>query len=87
MLWAAFDRGICAVELDGRNGPVEKWRELRAGLAERIEHDGFDATRGSYVQFAGTTEVDAALLQLAQIGYVAYDDPRMLGTVARSRRR
>jgi GH15 family glucan-1,4-alpha-glucosidase len=27
--------------------------------------------------------VDAALLQLAQIGYVAYDDPRMLGTVAR----
>ena len=37
MLWAAFDRAICAVEFDGRNGPVEKWRELRAGIAERIE--------------------------------------------------
>ncbi|HVL60821.1 MAG TPA: glycoside hydrolase family 15 protein, partial [Microbacterium sp.] len=83
MLWAAFDRAICAVEHDGRNGPVEKWRELRAGIAERIEHDGYDAELGSYVQFAGTTEVDAALLQLAQIGYLAYDDPRMLGTVAR----
>ena len=33
MLWAAFDRAICAVEHDGRNGPVEKWRELRAGIA------------------------------------------------------
>ena len=83
MLWAAFDRAICAVERDGRQGPVEKWRELRARIAERIEQDGYDASLGSYVQFAGTTEVDAALLQLAQIGYVAYDDPRMLGTVAR----
>jgi len=34
------------------------------------------------VQHYETTEVDASLLQLAQIGYVAYDDPRMLGTVA-----
>ena len=83
MLWAAFDRGVCAVELDGREGPVAHWREIRARLAAGIERDGYDASLGSYVQFAGTTEVDAALLQLAQVGYVAYDDPRMLGTVAR----
>lgn len=83
MLWAAFDRGVCAVELDGRKGPVAHWREIRARLAASIERDGYDASLGSYVQFAGTTEVDAALLQLAQVGYLAYDDPRMLGTVAR----
>lgn len=83
MLWAAFDRAVCAVETDGRRGPVDEWRRVRARLAERIERGGFDAELGSYVQFEGTTEVDAALLQLAQIGYVAYDDPRMLGTVAR----
>ena len=83
MLWAAFDRGICAVENDGRKGPVERWRQLRAKLGEQIEQTGFDAAIASYVQYEGTTEVDAALLQLAHIGYVAYDDPRMLGTVAR----
>jgi len=83
MLWAAFDRAVCAVETDGQRGPVDEWRRVRARLAERIERGGFDAELGSYVQFEGTTEVDAALLQLAQIGYVAYDDPRMLGTVAR----
>ncbi|MET0782091.1 MAG: glycoside hydrolase family 15 protein, partial [Microbacterium sp.] len=83
MLWAAFDRAICAVERDGRSGPVDRWRTMRARIAERIEGGGFDDAAGSYVQFEGTTEVDAALLQLAQIGYVAYDDPRMLGTVAR----
>jgi len=83
MLWAAFDRAICAVENDGLEGPVERWRELRAKMAERIEKGGFDATIGSYVQYEGTTEVDAALLQLPHTGYLAYDDPRMLGTVAR----
>jgi len=83
MLWAAFDRAVCAVEHDGRTGPVDRWRDIRDALAEGIERGGFDAALGSYVQFEGTTEVDAALLQLAQVGYVPYDDPRMLGTVAR----
>ncbi len=86
MLWAAFDRAICAVENDGRSGPVEHWRAARARLAEAIERDGFDHALSSYVQYAGGTEVDAALLQLAQVGYVAYDDPRMLGTVERIER-
>lgn len=83
MLWAAFDRGICGVEEDGLSGPVERWRELRALLAEEIEAHGFDRELGSYVQCYGDRDVDASLLQLAQIGYVAPDDPRMLGTVAR----
>ena len=83
MLWAALDRGVCAVEHDGRRGPVEHWRMLRERLATEIETTGFDPELGSYVQFAGSREVDAALLQLPQIGYLAHDDPRMLGTVAR----
>ena len=86
MLWAAFDRAICAVEHDGLQGPAERWREARARLAEAIERECYDEELGSYVQYPGTTEVDAALLQLAQIGYLAYDDPRMLGTVARIER-
>ncbi|QTX05420.1 glycoside hydrolase family 15 protein [Agromyces archimandritae] len=83
MLWAAFDRGVCAVENDGLDGPVDAWRAARARLADTIERDGFDAGLGSYVQVPGSPEVDAALLQLPQIGYLAPDDPRMLGTVAR----
>ncbi|MFF2371019.1 glycoside hydrolase family 15 protein [Agromyces sp. NPDC058110] len=82
MLWAAFDRAVCAVEQDGRDGPVELWRDIRSTLAERIERTGFDPGLGSYVQSEGSGEADAALLQLPQVGYVAADDPRMLGTVA-----
>ncbi|MBS7547874.1 glycoside hydrolase family 15 protein [Dietzia massiliensis] len=83
MMWAAFDRGIRAVEEFGLDGPVERWRELRDRLAEEIEEHGFDPELNSYTQTYDNDEVDASLLQLPHIGYLDFDDPRMLGTVAR----
>jgi len=82
MLWAAFDCGIRAVQNHGLEGPVERWVELRDTLRGEIERRGYDAERNTFVQYYGSTEVDASLLQLAQIGFVGPDDPRMLGTVA-----
>lgn len=82
MLWAAFDRGIRAVEKFELPASIEGWVAARDRLRAEIEERGYDAERGHYVQHYDTTEVDASLLQLAQIGYVAYDDERMLGTVA-----
>lgn len=81
MIWAALDRGIRAVEEFGLPGSTELWRRLREEVRAEIEEKGYDAERGCYVQHYGGREVDASLLQLAQIGYVAADDPRMLGTV------
>lgn len=82
MLWAAFDRGIAGIRDFGLEGPLDRWIAVRESLREEIEAKGFNTERGHYVQHYDTTEVDASLLQLAQIGYVPYDDERMLGTVA-----
>ena len=82
MLWAAFDCAARAVRDFGLDGPVERWEAMRDEVAAEIEANGFNAERNSYTQYYGGTEVDASLLQLAQIGYIAADDPRMLGTVA-----
>lgn len=82
MMWAAFDRAIRAVTEFGLDGPVDRWIELRALIREEIEIEGFDAERNTYTQYYGTTEVDASLLQLAEMGYCHPTDPRMLGTVA-----
>ena len=43
---------------------------------------GFDERRGSFTQHYDTTEVDASLLVLPLVGFIAGDDPRMLGTIA-----
>ncbi len=82
MLWSAVDCAVRAVEEFGLDGPVERWRALRDEMRDDIEARGFDQQRNSYTQYYGASGVDASLLQLSQVGYVAADDPRMLGTVA-----
>lgn len=82
MLWAAFECGIQAVRNHGLEGPIERWIERRDALRAEIHEHGFDTERNSFVQYYGTTAVDASLLQLAQIGFIEPSDPRMLGTVA-----
>lgn len=81
MMWAAFDRGISAVEDYGYEGPVEHWKELRERLRAEIEEQGWNDDIQSYTQTYGSTEVDASLLQLPHVGYLDYDDPRMLSTI------
>lgn len=82
MLWAAFDRAVTAVREGGLEGPADRWERLRDRIREEIEEKGFDRERNTYVQYYGGTTVDASLLQLSHVGYIAADDPRMLGTVA-----
>jgi GH15 family glucan-1,4-alpha-glucosidase len=82
MMWAAFDCAVKAVRDFGLHGPLERWEGIRDSIAAEIEAKGFDRSRNTYTQYFGSTAVDASLLQLAQIGYIAPDDPRMLGTVA-----
>ena len=81
MMWATFDRAIHAVEEHGLQGPVDRWRELRARI--RAEIDEYGVTNGHFTQHYGTEEVDASLLLLPEVGYCTPDDPRMLATVER----
>lgn len=82
MLWAALDCAVTAVRVHGLHGPVTRWESLRDEVRDEIEANGYDHARETYTQYYGGTSVDASLLQLAQVGYLAADDPRMLGTVA-----
>ncbi|WP_159501758.1 glycoside hydrolase family 15 protein [Microbacterium sp. 18062] len=82
MMWAAFDRGVRAVEEHGLEGPADRWRELRDRLRNEIAARGVDPAGGYFTQCYGSREVDASLLTLPQVGFCAPDDPRMLATVA-----
>jgi GH15 family glucan-1,4-alpha-glucosidase len=82
MMWAGFDQAVRAAEEHGLPGDVGTWRALRDQLRGEIEERGVGPD-GAFRQTYDNTEVDASLLQLPQTGFVAYDDPRMLATVAR----
>ncbi|WP_205789214.1 glycoside hydrolase family 15 protein [Microbacterium sp. CPCC 204701] len=82
MIWAALDRGVRAVRETGLEGDADGWALARDRIRAEVDQRGFDADRGHFVQHYGSTEVDASLLLIPQVGFCAYDDPRMLGTVA-----
>ncbi|MGH3626224.1 MAG: glycoside hydrolase family 15 protein, partial [Sciscionella sp.] len=81
MVWVAFDRAVRGVEEDGLDGPVQQWRELRDAVRAEILEHGFNTELNSFVQYYGGTELDASTLRLSSVGFLAGDDPRMVGTV------
>ena len=81
MVWAAFDRVIEGVERHGLEGPVEHWRRIRDEVREEIMERGYDSARNTFTQHYDTDEVDASLLVLPVVRFIAGDDPKMLGTI------
>ena len=86
MAWVAADRAVRAVEESGLEGDVARWRRLRAEIHEEVCREGYDATRQTFTQSYGSTQLDAALLLIPKVGLLPADDPRVAGTVAAIRR-
>lgn len=81
MVWVAADRMVRAVERFGLKGPVDKWKELRTQVREDILANGYNEDKNTFVQSYGSTELDAALLQIPRVGFLPGDDPRVIGTI------
>lgn len=80
MCWAAIEDGIRLAEALGRDAPLEKWTDTRDRVRRAVETQGYDAEHGVFIQAFGHPCMDASLLLLPQVGFVAYDDPRMIRT-------
>lgn len=81
MAWVALDRAVKAAEQFGLEGPLDRWRELRARIHAEVCQNGFDSGLNSFVQYYGARHPDASLLMLPLVGFLPATDPRMLGTV------
>ncbi|MGH7826409.1 MAG: glycoside hydrolase family 15 protein, partial [Candidatus Binatia bacterium] len=81
MAWVAVDRMVKAVERFGLDGPVERWRSLRAKIHEEVCRNGFDRERNTFVQYYGGKELDASLLMIPLVGFLQASDARVKGTV------
>ena len=81
MAWAGLDRAVRTVERLGLDGPVDRWRALRERIHAEVCEHGYDAERGTFTQFYGSEGLDAALLLLPRVGFLSWDDERVVGTV------
>jgi GH15 family glucan-1,4-alpha-glucosidase len=82
LCWSALDRGIRLADECMRRAPTRRWKQVRDRLRRTIERRGYDRKRGVFVQAYDRPELDAALLLLPTVEFVAWDDERMLRTVA-----
>lgn len=81
MAWVAFDRAIKDAERLRLPGAVERWRRYRDELHAEICERGFSKKRNAFVQAYDSEELDAAVLMMAELGFLPADDPRIVSTV------
>jgi GH15 family glucan-1,4-alpha-glucosidase len=82
MAWAAVDRAVRAVEFYGQEGPLDRWRALRAEIHREVLERGYDGELDTFVQYYGARQTDASLLMIPLVGFLPATDRRMRGTVA-----
>jgi GH15 family glucan-1,4-alpha-glucosidase len=80
MAWVAFDRAVRAVEA-GLSGPGEQWRAIRDQIHAEVLEKGYDDKRGAFMQYYGSSQLDAAVLLIPEVGFLPPDDPRVVSTV------
>jgi GH15 family glucan-1,4-alpha-glucosidase len=80
MCWAAVDGGLALARKHSLPAPTARWQKAREQMRREIEAHGIDHRRGIFLRAFGSHEVDAALLLLPSVEFVAYSDARMLRT-------
>jgi GH15 family glucan-1,4-alpha-glucosidase len=80
MAWVAFDRAVAAAAA-GLPGPAARWRRLRDQIHREITRHGYNRDRGAFTQYYGADTLDAAVLLMADVGFLPPDDPRLISTV------
>ncbi|MFC6904099.1 glycoside hydrolase family 15 protein [Halalkalicoccus tibetensis] len=82
MCWIALERGIEIAELDDREAPLERWREVREEIREAILERGYSEEAGAFVQHFDTDEhLDASTLLIPISGFLPADDERVQNTI------
>jgi GH15 family glucan-1,4-alpha-glucosidase len=80
MCWVALDRGISLAKECVRKAPIRRWTKVRDEIRQAVESRGYDRKRGVFRQAFGSRRLDAALLLLPSVGFVDYEDERMVRT-------
>ena len=81
MAWVAADRLLKMAEESGYEAELKGLRRMRDDIHEEVCQKGYDAKRNTFTQYYGSAQLDAALLLIPQVGFLAASDPRVVGTV------
>jgi GH15 family glucan-1,4-alpha-glucosidase len=81
MCWAACDRLRRIAERLGLDGDAADWAGHAATIHATICREAWSDAQGAFVESFGGDTLDASLLLMHELGFLAADDPRFVGTV------
>ncbi|MFF1720010.1 glycoside hydrolase family 15 protein [Streptomyces sviceus] len=81
MTWVAFDRGVKVATAHSRPADLGRWTAARDTVFRQIVDRGWSQKRSAFVQHYDTDVLDASLLLMPRVGFLAPDDPDWLTTL------
>jgi GH15 family glucan-1,4-alpha-glucosidase len=81
MNWVALDRGIRLAEKRALPADRAKWTRERDRIYEEVMTEGWNEKRRAFTQYFGSEDLDASVLIMPLVFFMAPTDPRMLSTI------
>jgi GH15 family glucan-1,4-alpha-glucosidase len=81
MSWVAFDRAIRIARDRGFPADLVRWMSVRDEIFRTIMEENWSEKRQAFVQYAGGEVLDAAVLLMPLVHFIAPNDPRWLSTL------
>jgi GH15 family glucan-1,4-alpha-glucosidase len=81
MSWVAIERAIRLALDRGLPGDIVRWQGIRDRIYHQIMDKGWSETRQAFVQHYDTDVLDASVLMMPLVKFIAPNDPRWLSTL------
>ena len=81
MCWVALERAIRLAIRRGLPANLERWREARDAIYRRIMDRGWSPSLKAFTQYEGADVLDAAVLLMPLVKFIAPTDPKWLSTL------
>jgi GH15 family glucan-1,4-alpha-glucosidase len=81
MNWVAFDRGIRLADKRSFPGNRARWLQERDRIYEEVMTKGWNEKRRAFTQYYGSDDLDASVLIMPLVFFMAPSDPRMISTI------
>lgn len=82
MCWVALDRGIIIAKRYGFSADLEKWESVREEIRKDVLEKGWNEEKQAFVQHYETDALDSSNLLIPILGFLPFDDPRIISTIA-----
>jgi GH15 family glucan-1,4-alpha-glucosidase len=86
MTWVAFERGARIAQQRGLPAPLDRWRRTADRAYLHVQQGGWNAELRAYVQYPGSSTLDAAALVMPLVKFTGPRDPRFVSTLERIER-